>query len=165
MIILGVDPGTRVTGYGVIIVQDNKYKILDYGCIKPPANLKITDKYLIIFEGLDEIIQMHKPTVLSVETQFVARNAQSALKLGMARGTAFIAAKRRGLPVYEYSPSRAKKAVSGNGHASKSQVQRMVQMLLELEEPPQPEDAADALALAICHAQCLRWNQIIDTEI
>lgn len=165
MIILGVDPGTKITGYGLIIFREGKYQTLDFGCIKPPNNMKLTDRYLIIYDGLEEIIQLHKPEVLVVETQYVARNVQSALKLGMARGTAIIAAKRHKLPVFEYSPSRTKKAVSGNGNASKHQVQRMVQMLLELNDLPEPEDAADALALAICHAQSCRWNQFMAAEI
>lgn len=152
-IILGVDPGTQVTGYGVISIQDRGYVPLDFGCIRPPRGFKLSDRYLIIYDSIGDLIEKYQPTVLVVEMQFMYKNAQSALKLGMARGAAMIAAKKQGLPVFEYAPTVAKRAVVGNGKASKHQVQRMVQQILHLSSPPEPEDAADALALAICHAQ------------
>jgi crossover junction endodeoxyribonuclease RuvC len=151
-IILGVDPGTRITGYGIISMHHQVCDLLDYGCIRPPPNLKLSERYLVIFDSIEELIAKHQPHVLVVETQYVHKNVQSALKLGMARGAVMIAAKRKGLSVFEYAPTVAKRAVVGNGKASKFQVQRMVQSLLKLASPPQPEDAADALALAICHA-------------
>jgi crossover junction endodeoxyribonuclease RuvC len=152
-IILGVDPGTLVSGYGLVKVEGREFTALDFGCIRPPTSYKLTDRYLIIFEGIDQLITQYRPTALAVETQYVHKNVQSALKLGMARGVIMIAAKRRGIPVFEYAPNQAKKAVVGNGKASKNQVQGMVQLLLKLASIPQPSDAADALALAICHAQ------------
>lgn len=153
MIIIGIDPGTVVTGYGIILVEGSSYQALDYGCIRPPAKLDLFDRYLILFESLDALLLQHGPAVLVVETQYVRHNVQSAIKLGMARGMAILAARRKGIPVFEYAPTQAKRAVVGNGRASKYQVQGMVQALLHLPEPPQPEDAADALALALCHAQ------------
>lgn len=161
-IILGVDPGTRVSGYGVICIQDRKFIPLDYGCIRPPSQFKLSERYLVIFDSIDELIEKHQPTCLVVEMQFMYKNAQSALKLGMARGAVMIAAKRRGLPIFEYAPAVAKRAVVGNGRASKFQVQGMVKQILKLATLPEPEDAADALALAICHAQAtphLQANQ------
>lgn len=152
-IILGVDPGTRISGYGLISLQDHQYIPIDYGCIRPPAHFKLSERYLVIFDSIEALIEQYCPTVLVVETQFVHRNVQSAIKLGMARGIIMIAAKRRGLPVFQYAPTEAKRAVVGNGKASKFQVQGMVQRILKLASPPHPEDAADALALAICHAQ------------
>ena len=152
-IILGIDPGTQVSGYGVIAIQNHSYLPLDYGCIRPPPRFKLSERYLVIFESVEELIEKYNPSALVVEMQFMYKNAQSALKLGMARGAVMIAAKRKGLPIFEYAPTVAKKAVVGTGRASKHQVQRMVQHLLKLATPPQPEDAADALALAICHAQ------------
>ncbi len=152
VIILGVDPGTLVTGYGIIRQTDQYWEPLDFGCICPPRKLKTHERYLIIFEGIDLLIEKYKPQALSVETQFVYKNVQSALKLGMARGAVMIAAARRGVEVFEYAPTKAKLAVVGNGAASKYQVQRMVQMQLKLSSVPEPEDAADALALALCHA-------------
>lgn len=157
-IIIGIDPGTRLTGYGIIEVVGSEYRILDYGCISPPPKLKLSDRYLILFNAIEELIQKYIPQVLAVETQYVDKNVQSAIKLGMARGVAIIAAKRHGLAVFEYAPSKVKLAVVGNGRAGKSQVQGMIKLLLNLSEVP-PEDAADALALAICHAQS--YNSLI----
>lgn len=152
LIILGVDPGTRVSGYGVIHIDNQDYKPLDYGCIRPPPNFKLSDRYLVLFDSIVALIDEHQPTALVVETQYVHKNVQSAIKLGMARGTIILAAKKRGISVFEFSPAVAKRAVTGNGRASKFQVQAMVQRLLNLTTPPEPEDAADALALAICYA-------------
>ena len=164
-IIIGVDPGTNATGYGIIALGSSGYRVLDYGCIRPPPHLKLTDRYLIIFNGLEELMEIHKPQVLAIETQFVHKNIQSAIKLGMARGVVIVAAKRRGIGVVEYAPSRAKRAVSGTGRASKYQVQGMVQKLLNLDKLPEPEDAADALALALCHANAMRFSQVLGVEI
>ena len=125
---------------------------LDFGCIRPPSKLEAPQKYLIIFESIDHLIEKYKPDAVAVETQFVYKNVQSAMKLGMARGMVLLAAARRKIPIYEYAPKKAKLAVVGSGNASKYQVQKMIQALLKLKEPPEPEDASDALALAICHA-------------
>lgn len=160
MIIIGIDPGTQITGYGIIEFDGYQYHVVDYGCIRPPAKLKLSDRYLILFNALEELFTKHQPQMLAVETQYVHKNVQSAIKLGMARGIAVIAAKRRGADVFEYTPSRAKSAVVGNGHASKQQVQGMIKVLLNLAEIPTPEDAADALALAICHAHSLRLGEV-----
>lgn len=152
-VILGVDPGTEVSGYGLITAQGRNYTALDFGCIRPPLRFKLSDRYLIIFEGIEYLIEKHRPAAVAVETQYVNKNVQSAIKLGMARGVIIIAAKKRNIPVFEYAPTQAKKAVVGSGKASKNQVQGMIQLLLKLSSPPTPFDAADALALAICHAQ------------
>lgn len=160
MIILGIDPGTRITGYGIIKVHPHKFETLDFGCIRPPATASSSKKYLIIFEGIKALIDQHKPEALSVEGQFFHKNAMSALKLGMARGMAILAAEMAGIPIFEYAPTKAKKAVVGHGGASKEQVQRMIQKHLNLSELPTPEDAADALALAICHAHSLSLKYV-----
>lgn len=164
-IIMGIDPGTTVTGYGIIRADYPFYHAVDFGCIRPPRHLKITDRYLIIYNGLEHLFEEHKPHVLAIETQFVHKNVQSAIKLGMARGIAIIAAKKKGIPVIEYSPSEAKRAVSGNGHASKIQIQEMVRQLLHLAIVPEPEDAADALALAICYAHSKKSSLLLGVEI
>jgi len=164
-VIMGIDPGTLKTGYGIIEVCGNTYKTLDYGCIVPPPKEKLSQRYLIIFEALSELLQKYQPNALSVETQYVDKNVQSALKLGQARGMAILAATQRGVAIYEYAPTKAKKAVVGKGQASKEQVQAMVQMLLQLKVLPQPHDAADALALALCHAHHLKFNILIGEEI
>lgn len=152
-LILGIDPGTVVTGFGIIQVAGSKFTPVDFGCIKPPKKTSPAEKYLAIFEGIEALIKTYRPDAIAVETQFVYKNIQSALKLGMARGACLIAAARSDILIYEYAPSKAKKAVVGQGAASKLQVQKMIQILLALSELPEPEDAADALALAICHAQ------------
>lgn len=151
-VILGIDPGTLVSGYGLILLLEHGYEFIDYGCIRPPSHYKLSDRYLVIYDSISELIERHQPCALVVETQYVNKNVQSALKLGMARGMALIAAKKKGVSVFEYAPCEAKRAVVGNGKACKFQVQGMVQALLKLKEKPYPEDAADALALAICHA-------------
>lgn len=152
-VILGIDPGTRVTGYGII--QGEK-KILDFGCIRPPLKLTIHERYLFIFNGIDFLIDRFHPSALAIETQFMNKNAQSAMKIGMARAVAILAATRKNIPVSEYAPTKAKKAVVGNGSASKEQVQKMLQLLFQLPSPPEPADAADALAIALCHAHDLK---------
>lgn len=159
MIIIGIDPGTIVSGYGIIEVEGNVIRVVDYGCIRPPANMKLSDRYLILFNAAEELLDKFTPGALAIETQYVKNNVQSAIKLGMARGIVVIAAKKRGIPVYEYAPSKAKRAVVGNGLASKKQVQGMVKALLQLASEP-PEDAADALALAMCHANTLQLSEV-----
>lgn len=151
LIILGVDPGTCVTGYGIISYANHESQAIDYGCIRPPAKQPLSQKYLILFNSLSALITKYKPDAVAVETQFVHKNPQGAIKLGMARGMALLAATQQNIPVYEYSPRKAKQAVVGTGAASKHQVQKMMQVLLRLPSPPEPEDAADALALALCH--------------
>ena len=164
LVILGIDPGTRITGYGIIKSKGSLYQALDYGCIRPPANRKLTDRYLVIFQGICTLIDTHKPDILVVETQYVHKNVQSAIKLGMARGIAIIAAKKAGLTVVEYSPTKSKLAVVGNGRASKQQVQGMIKTILNLKNIP-PEDAADALSLAICHAHAASTKRNLGMEI
>jgi crossover junction endodeoxyribonuclease RuvC len=154
VIIIGVDPGTIVTGYGIIKVEGGVYHPIDYGCIRPPKDLKLTDRYLIIYNCVSELIDKYGPEVLIVESQYVHKNVQSAIKLGMSRGIIMLSAKQRKMPIYEYYPTKSKLAVVGTGKASKSQVQQMIKQLLNLSMIP-PEDAADALALAICHAHSL----------
>ena len=154
-VILGVDPGTRITGYALISPLDNGFKILDFGCIKPPPQLSLPKRYLIIFNAIESLIIKYRPTFLAVETQFMGKNAQSAIKLGMARGSVILAAEKNGVETHEYTPKKAKLAITGTGSASKYQVQRMVQVLLSLSKLPEPEDAADALAIAVCHAHTM----------
>lgn len=164
-VILGIDPGTLKTGYGIIRISEGRLVPVDYGVIRPPAKLKLTDRYLIIYEGIESLIEQFQPEILVVETQFVNKNPAVAIKLGMARGVAIIAAKKKRMQVFEYVPARAKLAVVGTGRASKHQVQGMIQRLLNLTEPPQSEDAADALALAVCHAQSSKYHYKYGEEI
>ena len=152
--ILGIDPGTLVTGYGIIEIDERRcFKALDYGCVRPPASLPLTVRYKIIFQAIEELLDRFVPEAIAVETQYIHKNPQSGIKLGMARGVAVLAAALREIPVFEYAPSRAKRAVVGKGNASKTQVQAMIKRLLDLSSQAIPEDASDALALAICHGQ------------
>lgn len=157
--ILGIDPGTQVTGFGIIRLQTPAMQVVDYGCIRPPARLSCHERYLIIFNAIEALIEKHQPQALAIETQFVYRNAQSAMKLGIARGMAILAAARKQIPIFEYAPKKAKLAVTGRGTASKEQVQRMIQILLQLPHLPTPEDAADALSIALCHAHTLKYQR------
>lgn len=152
MLVMGVDPGTARTGFSIVEQKERFFHAIDYGIIAPCKKLPLSKRYYTIFESLEVLLERHKPQALSVETQFVYKNVQSALKLGMARGAALIAAAKKGIPVFEYSPNKAKSAVVGNGKASKKQVQQMVKVLLHLDKVP-AEDIADSLALAICHLQ------------
>lgn len=153
--ILGIDPGTQITGFGVIKVLSSKLIPIDFGTIRPSKELPLEKKFLIIFKGVEKLIDQYKPTALSIETQFVKLNVQVAMKLGMVRGVVILASTLYDIPIFEYAPRKAKIAVAGNGAASKTQVQRMIQILLNLKSLPKPQDASDALAIAICHANQL----------
>ncbi len=155
-VILGIDPGTLITGYGLIRIHNGLIEPIDFGCIRPPATLALQYRYKIIYEGIMKLIEKHKPESIAVESQFVLKNPQSAIKLGMAKGMVYLAGALHNIEVHEYAPTKAKQAVVGNGSASKEQVQRMIASILRLPSVPQPEDAADALALAICHAHTKR---------
>lgn len=151
MKILGIDPGTRITGYGLVEKRGNQLLHIDNGAIATRSNRDLADRLKTIHDGLAEIIEQYRPEAVAVEQIFVDRNVQSALKLGHARGTALLVGVNAGLPVFEYSATQVKSGVVGYGKASKNQVQQMVKMLLSLPEIAQ-EDASDALAVAICHA-------------
>jgi crossover junction endodeoxyribonuclease RuvC len=149
-LILGIDPGSRRTGYGVINAYGSKLEYVAHGCILLPGT-ELPERLKLIFDGISLIIQQHCPQMVAVEQVFMAKNPGSALKLGQARGAAITAAVNLNLPVAEYSARQIKQAVVGSGAAQKEQVQHMVRALLGLNQNPQ-EDAADALATAICHA-------------
>lgn len=148
--VLGIDPGSRVTGFGVIDVEGARLAHVDSGCIHVRGTT-LAAKLEAIYEGVSEIVVRHRPEQMAVEQVFVHRNAAAALKLGQARGAALVAGITQGVAVYEYSPNQVKLAVTGQGHAAKEQVQHMMRVLLRLAEAPR-SDAADALAVAVCHA-------------
>ncbi|MBE02776.1 crossover junction endodeoxyribonuclease RuvC [Marinobacter lutaoensis] len=149
-IILGVDPGSRITGYGVIRAEGRLIEYLDSGCIRV-GEKPMAERLRVIFQSLATLIGEYRPEEFAIEQVFMARNPDSALKLGQARGAAIVSAATSGLAVHEYSARQVKQAVVGTGGADKTQVQHMVQALLSLSRPPQA-DAADALAVALCHA-------------
>ena len=149
--IIGIDPGSRITGYGIIEKHGRRLGFVTCGTIRTDGEKDFSRRLLLIFEGLSEVMELHHPEVAAVEDVFVAHNPRSALKLGQARGTAVVAAMRQGLMVHDYSPRMIKQAAAGYGQAEKEQVQHMVRALLDLSGVPS-SDAADALAVAICHA-------------
>jgi crossover junction endodeoxyribonuclease RuvC len=155
--ILGIDPGSVITGYGLIDQTGRQSSYVTSGCIRV-GNKNFAARLSIIFEDLSSLIEKYQPTVVAIEQVFVHKNVASALKLGQARGAAIVAAAHQGLLVAEYAPRQIKKAVVGYGGAEKSQIQQMIQMLLGLSGLPQA-DAADALAVAVCHAQQRQWER------
>lgn len=152
--ILGIDPGSRITGYGVVDWDGSGHRYVDSGCIRVPDG-PLADRLGVIFESVRQLVASHRPEQLAIERVFVNRNADSALKLGQARGAAICAGVVEGLPVSEYTPREIKLAIVGRGGADKVQVQHMVKALLELNATPQA-DAADALAVALCHSHTAR---------
>lgn len=158
MIILGIDPGTATTGYGIIKNSSNKLELIDYGCIKTTTNKSTAGRLFIIDEGLTEIIKKHKPNQVAVEDIFFFKNLKTAVKVSQARGVILSCIARNKLPVQEYTPLQVKQAVASYGRAEKSQIQKMVKLLLNLKQIPKPDDAADALAVAICCANSIKYN-------
>jgi crossover junction endodeoxyribonuclease RuvC len=152
MITLGIDPGTALLGYGVVESGDDP-QMIDFGAIATAADRPMPDRLSDLFDRVTELLERYRPDVLAIEQLFFARNVTTAIAVGQARGVVLLAAARAGVPVVEYSPSEVKHAVVGYGKADKSQMQEMVRIILGLEHVPHPDDAADALAVALCHSQ------------
>ena len=152
MLILGIDPGTAITGYGIIEAVGSRLVMHDYGVIRTPAGIRLEHRLEQVYDGMSQLIDHWKPDEVAIEELFFNKNTRTALTVGQARGVLLLAAAHHGLPVGEYTPLQVKQAVVGNGRAEKQQVQYMVKVLLNMSSIPQPDDAADALAIAICHA-------------
>ena len=150
-LILGIDPGSRETGYGIIYRKESKFYAVAFGVIKPKPTMDFKDRITEIFSEVDALIKLHHPVTMAMEDIFFAKNAMSALKLGHVRGAVMVAASLNNMPLAEYSPTHVKQAVTGSGRAQKFQIQQMIKMLFGLAKPP-PEDAADALAVAVAHS-------------
>jgi len=151
MLVLGVDPGTAITGYGLVQEAEGQLQAVAYGAITTPSDWALPQRLLKIYRDLTALIREYNPTEGAVEQLFFSRNVKTALAVGQARGVALLALAEGGLPVHEYTPLQVKQSVVGYGRAEKAQVQELVKLLLGLEVVPQPDDAADALAIAICH--------------
>jgi crossover junction endodeoxyribonuclease RuvC len=162
MRILGIDPGIGSTGYGIIDSDGSSHRAILFGAVKTQPRQPIQVRLLKIYRELSKVLSREKADVMAIEEVFHASNVQSALTLGHARGIALLVAAQQGLDVYEYSPLEIKSAVVGYGRAEKSQIQTMVQLLLKLPEIPSPDHAADALAVAICHAHRMKVLTIYD---
>ncbi len=152
---MGVDPGTHKAGYAVVDASPRGLRVIDCGVVRA-RKTDLPKRLQDIYDGILEVLALHEPDVLAVEEVFYGKNIQSTVKIGEGRGVVLLAAAVCDVPVAEYSPAEVKKSVVGNGQAHKSQVQRMVQALLGLPEPPEPDDVADALAIAICHSHRMK---------
>lgn len=151
MRVLGIDPGSETTGWGVIEGDGPRYHLLECGVVRAAPGQKFPARLLRIANALEEIIHRHNPLACAIEDGFLATNVKVTLKLGQVRGVAMLVAERAAIQIHEYSPRRVKQTVVGHGNAEKFQVQQMVKTLLSLDSVPEPHDAADALAVAICH--------------
>jgi crossover junction endodeoxyribonuclease RuvC len=152
MIVIGIDPGAANTGFGVVRTMGDRMAALDGGVIETQPDLPVEERLAQIHKALSQLVAWHEPKAMALEDLFFGRNVGSALSVGQARGVALLAAAERKVPCFDYTPQAVKKAVCGSGSADKGQVQRMVASLLGLPEPPAPDHAADAFAVAICHA-------------
>ncbi len=161
MIVLGIDPGTARLGYGVVERQGSALSMRDYGCLETVNDRPLEQRLLLIHEGLTDLIETHRPEAMGVERLFFNKNTQTAMAVGQARGVVLLTAAQHGLPVFEYGPHEVKLAVTGYGRAPKDQVQRMVQMVLAMSELPRPDDAADALAVAVCTAHAASLGKAV----
>jgi crossover junction endodeoxyribonuclease RuvC len=157
--VLGIDPGSHVTGYGVVVKARSGLSHFIHGEIRPAKGAALTSCLQTIYEGIHEVIQQSAPDALVIEDIFYGKNVRSLIRQGHVRGVAILAGKQRGIPVYEYSPLEIKKAIVGYGRAEKAQVQTMAKAILNLPELP-PPDAADALAVAICHINFMKADPI-----
>jgi len=161
MIILGVDPGTTSMGYGVINSGDDGVSLIAFGAIKPQNDQAIGDRLSYIYKELTRLIQLYRPDAVAVEQPFVAKNVRSAFSVGRAQAIALLAAANAGVPASEYTPAQVKQRVANYGNSSKEQIQEMVRLQLCLSRVPEPDDAADALAVALCHLQQLHLNELL----
>lgn len=157
--VLGIDPGTATTGFGVIEGQagaGGELRLLDYGCIRTSPGVPMPERLADLYQSLRELIDLHRPQAMAVEELFFSSNVTTAIAVGQARGVILLAGARGGVPVAEYKPMQVKQAITGYGAADKRQMQTMIALLLELASPPRPDDAADAIAIALCHLQTAR---------
>ena len=165
MLVLGIDPGTATTGYGLVReTEQGGFVVVDYGVILTPAGEAPEKRLLLLYDRISEILLLHRPDHGAVEKLFFQRNVTTAIAVGQARGVVMLALAQKGLAVAEYTPLEVKQAVTGYGGAEKLQVQMMVQAILELAEIPRPDDAADALAVAVCHLQNYRMRDLLNSS-
>lgn len=160
MIILGIDPGTATTGYGLIEEKAGKVMLVDFGVIITKPESTAEQRLEILFDQMTDIIEEYNPDEIAVEELFFSNNVKTAMSVSQARGVILLATQKMGMPLSEYTPNQVKNGICGYGGADKKQVQKMVQILLNLKEIPKPDDAADALAIAICHSASRKMNQI-----
>ena len=158
MTILGIDPGIRKMGFGLINLQNENPNLIDFGIISTNSDVPLEKRLKTIYNDIESVINQFKPKAMSIEGGFFGKNVKSMMMLGHARGMALLGAAQSGIPVFEYSPRKVKQAVTGNGNASKDQVKYMVKMILGLKSDSIPDDASDALAIALCHTKQFRYD-------
>lgn len=158
MVIMGIDPGFAITGYGIVKYEGNKFSVIDYGAITTKPSMTLPKRLLHLNERLEDIIRECRPDAIAVEELFFNKNIKTALSVGHGRGVALLAAAKSGSKVFEYTPLQVKQAVVGYGRAQKSQMQQMVKAILNLPKIPKPDDVADALAVAICHGHSYKMQ-------
>lgn len=151
MIILGIDPGYAIVGYGVLEYSNNKFKVIEYGAITTDSKTDMFDRFKSIYDDICDVMKRTKPDFMAIEELFFNSNQKTAINVAQARGVILLAAMNCGIRIFEYTPLQVKQAVAGYGRADKKQIQQMVKLLLGLKEVPKPDDTADAVAIAICH--------------
>jgi len=161
MLVLGIDPGTAITGWGLVKSDGDALTLVDYGTVRTSPDTALPQRLQTIHRELGEIFTSHQPSVVAVERLFFNKNARTAMAVGQARGVVLLAIADAGLALHEYTPLEVKQSVCGYGRASKEQIQKLVQLLLGLDFVPQPDDAADALAIAICHIHSSRLSAMV----
>ncbi|MCX8129381.1 MAG: crossover junction endodeoxyribonuclease RuvC [Clostridia bacterium] len=160
MVIMGIDPGFAITGYGIVKYEGNKFSVIDYGAITTASSMVLPHRLLHLNDRLEEIIARYKPDAISVEELFINKNLKTALNVGHGRGVAILAAAKSGVEVFEYTPLQVKQSVVGYGRAEKAQMQQMIKVILNLPAIPKPDDVADALAVAVCHGHSYKMQAI-----
>jgi crossover junction endodeoxyribonuclease RuvC len=163
VLVLGIDPGTAITGYG-LVRQGDELHLVACGVITTPAGMPLPDRLLRIHQELSALLHAYQPQAVAVEELFFSKNVRTAMSVGQARGVVLLAAAQAQTPIYEYKPSEVKQAVAGYGGAGKAQIQEMVRLLLALDAAPQPDDAADAVAIAICHLHSARLRDLANAS-
>ncbi|MCF6097792.1 crossover junction endodeoxyribonuclease RuvC [Thermovorax subterraneus] len=164
MVIMGIDPGIALSGYGILFSEGTNIKVVDFGVIKTESHLSTAERLKSIYEGYLNLMKTYNPEAVAIEELFFNKNAKTAITVGQARGVAILAAASKNIKVYEYTPLEVKQAIVGYGRAKKFQVQEMVRVLLRLKEVPKPDDAADALAVALCHVNLIKFNHHIQNK-
>ncbi len=159
MLILGIDPGLAISGYGILNYAGNKFEVIDYGCILTELSEEFPKRLKTIYDSYISLLDMYKPEAVAIEELFYNKNVKTAMAIAQARGVHLLAAENKNIPLYEYTPLQIKQGIVGYGRAEKRQVQEMVKVILKLKEIPKPDDAADGLAAAICHAHSLKFAE------
>lgn len=164
MIIIGIDPGYAIVGIGVVEYIGNKFRTLEYNAITTPAGMSTVERLKKIYQQMDMYLEKYRPDAVAIEELFFNSNQKTAINVAQARGVILVAVANRDIPICEYTPLQVKQSVTGYGRADKKQIQQMVKMMLGLNAIPKPDDAADALAIAICHAHSNKMNRLLGTN-